>query len=343
MVIVALLIGLAAGLILPISFEHIIAVGMISSIINPHLTAVYAVAILGLGVSAFLKNYTKTAVNEEANKIKASTDQEYVKVINKVSDKYKQFILLLIGSGFCIGLLSQLTGLHTFLMPTSIIVILLNTISYLFNSKSEKGVIRNTIAVLIISVLAVIAVKQPTSGGVFTYFLSVISIPSMFIKNKTKTSNNGVLERLNLKSAFLYGAGSNLLVAPIILNQTILMGSGKDALGTIINGDASIILDPNRIAIAFIVIIFALIYNYMFFSKDILKAVNNHKKNKKEKRGISLLISILSLTIGVINLSLPIVLVMSIGGLIANIIVKDKQALRAAAVPALLLSGVFLG
>jgi len=42
-------------------------------------------------------------------------------------------------------------------------------------------------------------------------------------------------------------------------------------------------------------------------------------------------------------LSLPLVLLMTIGGLIANILVKDKQALRSAAVPALLLAGISFG
>lgn len=342
MILVALVIGLIAGVTLPIAFEHVIALGMFATIFTSTLNPLYAVAFLGLGIAAFIKNNTAVTVKETAEEIKAKTEEDYNNVYKNVKDKYITFLELLVGSAILCHLLNFTYGLHTFIMPISIILICINILSHIIKADSSSSLIRNTIGVSILAALAIMTVTA-TSGNanVFSYFLGTVTLPSLFLKSKT--NKHSPANKLNISSAFLYGASSNALIAPILLNQTILMGSAKDALGTIINSDISILLDPFRVAMAIAVIVFAVIYFRFFLYDHSFKVINNIKANKRSKRGIPLIISIISIAVAVSKLSLPVVLLMTIGGLLANILVKDKAALRSAAVPALLLAGITVG
>jgi len=345
MIIVALVIGLLAGVALPLAFEHVIAIGMFTTMFTSALNPVYAVGLLGLGIASFLKTNAKTAIKEESDAIDATEEKEYVSVLKKVSDRYVTFFWLLVSSAvFCL-FANNIYGISNLLMPMSIIMICANIIRYILSANSKTSLIRTSIGVIIIAILAIVTINiKGNNANVFSYFLGTVTIPSILIKNKTKEQRQrNSNDKLNLSSALLYGAGSNLMVAPILINQTIIMGSAKDALGTIINSDFSVLLDPYRASIAVIVIIFAMIYFHFFMYNDCVKAVNAHKAKRRNKRGISIIISIISFAIAVSRLSLPLVLLMTIGGLIANILVKDKQALRSAAVPALLLAGISFG
>lgn len=343
MILVALVIGLVAGVALPISFEHIIALGMFVTMFTTTLNPIYAVAFLGLGIAAFIKNNTVNTVKDIAKQNNAKSDNDYANVYKKVVDNYVEFFQLLIASAVLCHLMSFLIGVHTLLMPLSIFIIFLKIIHNIFINSNTSSIVRNTIGISILATLAIVTVTS-TSGNanVFSYFLGTITLPGLFIKNKSESSEPAN-KKLSVPSAFLYGASSNAFIAPILLNQTILMGSAKDALGTIINNDITVLLDPFRVSISIAVIIFAGLYFRLFLYKHSIKVINNLKTNKRQKRGISLIISIISIAAAISKLSLPVVLLMTIGGLLANILIKDKTALRSAAVPALLLAGITVG
>lgn len=343
MILVALVIGLFAGVFLPISFEHIIAIGMFATIFTSTLNPVYAVAFLGLGIAAFIRNNTVNTVQDIAKQTNAQSDEDYSNVYRQVVDKYITFFQLLVFSAVLCHLLNFLAGIHLLIMPLSIFLILLKLITSSIKTSNSGSIIRNTIGISILAGLAIMTVTATTgNANVFSYFLGTVTLPGLFFRNKSEKSE-ATNKKLDVKSAFLYGANSNALVAPILLNQTILMGSAKDALGTIINSDISVLLDPFRVAMAVAVIIFAVIYFRFFLYDHSFKVIKRLKANKRNKRGISLIISIISIAVAVTKLSLPVVLIMTIGGLIANILVKDKSAIRSATVPALLLAGVTLG
>lgn len=226
--------------------------------------------------------------NVDTEKPKEKTEVETVK---EIKGGFISHLSTLIIMAPILILLNTITGLSTFIYPVSVIVIVISAwLSFTKNNIITN--IKNIAGLGIVGCLALYTLLNVSTGGSFMYFLSLISIPSLLIKYKTKNTKQDT-SLFNIKNNFMYGNNSATL--PIVggavaLLQTIVMGSGQDMLGTLINGDASILLDPYRLSILATVIAITTIFGVSLLrkDKDIINSINSNDKpiiNKIAKLG----------------------------------------------------------
>ena len=281
----SLLIGGCIGYVatkLDIKTEVILSVGLVAGAITSSLTLPVGLGILGACVVTGLKELLTTTATQTIKKEKTELEEieELFKDVapnNSITDITKLLITepslppkdnteeikkevkgtfishlstLIILTPILI-LLNTITGLSTFIYPVSVITIVIAAWMSLTNNNTLTN-IKNILGLGIVGCLALYTLLNVSSGGSFLYFLALISIPSLLFKNKKDNNRTQDNSLFNIKNNFMYGNSSATL--PIIggaiaLLQTIIMGSGQDMLGTLINNDYSILLDPYRLTI----------------------------------------------------------------------------------------------
>lgn len=342
MLIGSLLLGLIVGTYVPLNLSVIIVAGMILSIITPVLSPVICMFGMGLGVATTAKNIIETAFqNKTKEKVKTKEERKEVakEAARQARHEFDIFSSTMAFTALPIYLLNLIEGLSKFLLPISVLTIVIQAWTTV---KKEPEKIRSYgIVGLIILISAFIVINIGSPSSVFLYFLTLVSIPSSLKKQQSNVENNNTCSRTTTPlEAFLYGQGGNgSIITAIVLLQTILWGSGKDTLGTIINGSGAMLLDPFRITTCVTVIIFLLWFNTYRKEKEIKEYAKRYVENKKRNRLLELAINAVSLVFALTTVNPLLAVTMLLVGLIINAIV-DTSVIRNFSVPALLLVGM---
>lgn len=236
-----------------------------------------------------------------------------------------------------VAILATIPALSTFILPVSLIG--LSIAGWLSLTKNTLGTsIKNLAGVGIVGSLALYTLLNVGSGGSFLYFLALISIPSLLIKDEVKEKVNESL--FNLKNNFLYGnSGAQLPIigGAVALLQTIVMGSGQDMLGTLINSDYSILLDPYRMTILCAVVGITAIFGATLLKND--EAFKKSIKDKDSKINKVLKVALTVTSIGIIATQFnPVVGAFAVcAGMTAKLLLKNNT--NKIAIGALLIIG----
>lgn len=278
----SLLIGGCVGYVatkLNIKTEVILSVGLVAGAITSTLSLPVGLGILGACVVTGIKELLTTTATQTIKKEKTELEkieelfqnvtpnnvtditrvliteppvQNTEEIKKEVKGTFISHLSTLIILAPVLVLLNTIPGLNTFIYPVSVITIVIAAWMSLTNNNTSTNV-KNILGLGIVGSLALYTLLNISSGGSFLYFLALISIPSLLFKDKENNTNSTQDNSLfNIKNNFMYGNNSATL--PIIggaiaLLQTIIMGSGQDMLGTLINNDYSILLDPYRLTI----------------------------------------------------------------------------------------------
>jgi hypothetical protein len=365
--------GLIAGTKLNISNELLLGGSLLASVIVPSVGTAGLLLTLGLGVSTIVKNIVKEKYINRINEIKETSkdlvnsdvedslytsieDQQYINnlkiegfedslILNK-EELHKEglegakkgfwcFTSTLAFNTIPFQLLSLIKGLSTILMPISIITLVIKGWVYI-NTNPTKAIKALSLTIFV-SIIAFFCLTNISSGGVFTYFLSIISIPSLLIKNKqnTPTFNNNK-ETINNIDSFLYGGVTNntsIIGTALVLAQTILWGSGKDVLGTVINNDISVLLDPYRFLILITIIAYLTVLGNTSFINNVVKQKTSNTTN------INTFIKLISLIYCLFTFNPLIIIFLITSGLFINTL-DNNNFIRNISIPLLLIIGV---
>jgi len=335
--------GLVVGSIAKMSNEVILGGGLLSTILAP-ASPILGVGIAGLSIGALVKETVIKVINNTKSTITNSS--------KNVEKKYKEnvnntFLCLCSSLGLLsvpVILIGMIPGLNSLLMPLSIVIIVLTGYLTLTNNGIYNG-IKNALAILILGVIAYLCVTTISSGGTFMYFLSLITIPSLFFKKKIKESGE-ISTATQIGSSFLYGniGGNNSLIGGILISaisviQTILNGSAKDILGSILNNDTSVLLDSSRLGMFACIGIFLYIYHSFFLKKEIDFNFNNNNNNNNNM--LNIVITIISLIIALLNFNIIAIVALLCVGVLLNII--GIENINGKAISVLLIVGLLCG
>jgi hypothetical protein len=278
----SLLIGASIGYIaskLNIKTEVILSAGLVGGALLGSLSVPLGVGILGACVITGIKELLTTTATETTKTEKTELEEieelfknvtpnnsvvEITRVLiteppkekteeikKEVKGTFISHLSTLITLAPILILINTIPGLSSFIYPISIITIVIAAWISLSNNNALTN-IKNILGLSVVGSLALYTLLNISSGGSFLYFLALISIPSLLFKDKTNNNNKTDNSLFNIKNNFMYGnSGATLPIigGAIALLQTIIMGSGQDMLGTLINNDYSILLDPYRLAI----------------------------------------------------------------------------------------------
>lgn len=363
MFILGLLSGLVGGSVLPINLETIIGGMLLLGLVSPLNSALGLTVALGFGVAATVKNIVKTVyrkkVEEEVEeverviicgpsqegKVDVNVEEEiHEKAEEEARSNFWLFSSTLTFASFPLYIISLLGGLYTVLLPMSIAAIVWK--AYVACNINPKKIAIYGLVVMLVGALAFLTIN---GGGatMLLYFMGLITIPSIFFnknkenkeKNKNKTKKRESIFSLD---SLLYANNNDggTILSALLLIQTILWSSGKDVLGTMINGDVGFMLDPYRIAFMVLVILFMFVYSYFFLDRDIENVRKEIKENKFQKKGVSFLIGLGSTIVSVFSFGLPTVLTFVGVGMLINWIAQDNDLVRSVSVPLLLVVGI---
>lgn len=345
MLIGSLLLGLLAGSYLPINLGIVIAAGMIASIAMPMLPPALCLFSLGVGVAVTAKNVIQSAFAAKivVNKEDTTEEKEAKAEVAARSARHEfdMFSSTMAFAALPMYLLNLINGLSQFLLPVSIIAIFVQ--SWTTVTSNPKKAVGYGIIAIIIMISAFLTINTGSASSVFLYFLTLVSIPSALKKQESNVESNDAPSHSTTPiQAFLYGQGSNgSIITAMVLLQTILWGSGKDTLGTIVNGTTSMMLDPVRVATCVIIIAFMLWFNMFRKEAVINDCVKEFVNNKKRNRLLEIAINAVSLVFALTTVNPVLAIGLLTAGLIINAFV-DTSIVRSFSVPALLISGVFI-
>lgn len=333
MIILSLITGLGIGTYLPIQMSTIIALGMMVSIVTPLISPLITVFGLGVGIAVTCKNVLKKSFKEE-------TETEKEEKEEKAKKEYNYYSSTLAFSALPLYLLKLAEGLSQFLLPVSFIQLFIKGFVSVVNNK-EKALKYGVIS-LVVGLAGLITISSGGSSNVFLYFLTLISLPQALAKgNFAKKIRTKTKQTTMPVEAFLYGQSSDSsILGAMMLIQTVLWGSGKDVLGTLLNGETSVLLDPYRVVM--ILIIGTFVFLFKKYRQD--KEIKKYKEEEKEKENkvVSKITSLVSLGFALTTVNPLIVIGFSVAGLILNAVV-DQELIRKLAVPVLLVAGVVVG
>jgi hypothetical protein len=353
--------GLILGTKLNISNETMLNVALLgttvtASIMGASIAAPIATSLLGLGVSTLIKNiitdkYTtkrkELEVQVQEQKVKISEESIHAVASKAAVDGFWCLTSTLAFTAIPLQLLSLVKGLGALLAPISIITLVCK--GWIYVTTNPITAIKNGLLVALVALIAYTCIGFAGSGGAFTYFLALVSIPSIFLNNKKEKeeTTKETEESIYNADAFLYGGSTNsasIIGTGIVLGQTILWGSGKDVLGTIVNGDASVLLDPLRLPILVIVVSFLALLSKTNFVNNVVNSIKPNDTNtysKLYKNTLGWLLKGASLVYCLCAFNIFVVLGLVIAGLILNTI--DNKTVRNVSIPLLLIVGVFSG
>ena len=344
MIILSLICGLGIGTFLPMDLSVIISAGMIASIITPVLSPIVTMGIMGIGVAVTAKNIIKTAFKNKAESFKiqqptAAPVQVAEVAAEAAKSEFKFFTSTMTFTAVPMMMLQAISSLYQFLLPVSVLALVVK--SWMTITSSPAKALKYGFLGLLIAGAAFLTISSGSASSVFLYFLTLVSLPSALAKQKPTESviNNSTMPL----EAFLYGQGGNgSIITGMVLVQTILWGSGKDTLGTIVNGAGSLLLDPSRICIFGVVIAFMLWFTMSRQTVELEKLKANLINKKKEKRLLGVLVNLVSLGFALTAVNPFLAIGFTIVGLVLNALV-DTSVIRSMSVPALLICGVMFG
>jgi hypothetical protein len=351
--------GLVIGTKLNISNETMLNVALLgttvaASVMGASIAAPVATGLLGLGVATLVKNIitdkyrTKKKELEEQiqeQKVKISEESIHAVASKAAIDGFWCLTSTLAFTAIPLQLLSLVKGLGALLAPISIVTLVCK--AWIHVTTNPITAIKNSLLVGLVALIAYTCIGFAGSGGAFTYFLALVSIPSILLNNKKEEETSKETEETIYNAdAFLYGGSTNsasIIGTGIVLGQTILWGSGKDVLGTIVNGDAAVLLDPLRLPILVIVVSFLALLGKTNFVANVINSMkpttNNYSKLYKNTLGW--LLKAASLVYCLCAFNIFVVLGLVIAGLILNAI--DNKTVRNISIPLLLIVGVLSG
>lgn len=418
--------GLFLGSKLNISNETVVGVGLLGAALAPLAGPATLLFGLGVGVTSIVSNIIKDKYKEkkeelikenDINNINKDdvdttdttplyTEEEIEEIsIKAARDGFWCFTSTLCFNTIPLQLLGLIKGLGSLLLPVSIITLVVK--GWLYITENPTRALVSIILTTIVASVAFFCLTNFNSGGVFTYFLALVSIPSIFInknnkkntttKKSTKAlSNNNIVRdpnsiwygveipfanedtlygsssineqansldnledvmlintrgtnstRINNEQVlsmnnFLYGGSTNsssIISTAIVLGQTVLWGSGKDVLGTIINGDASVLLDPYRFSILIALVGFLCLLGRSNYIESIIKKENNNNSNNYLSKLISLVLKLISVGYCMFTFSAPLVLILILLGLVINKL-DNNNYVKNISIPLLLIVGI---
>lgn len=349
--------GLVLGTKLNISNETMLNVALLgTTVLGVTLGAAPVLGILGLGVSTLVKNiitdkYTikrkELEVQIQEQKVKISEESIHAVASKAAIDGFWCLTSTLAFTAIPLQLLSLVKGLGALLAPISIITLVCK--GWIYVTTNPATAIKNSLLVALVSFIAYICIGFAGSGGAFTYFLALVSLPSIFLNNKKEKekTTKKTEESIYNADAFLYGGSTNsasIIGTGIVLGQTILWGSGKDVLGTIVNGDASILLDPLRLPMLLIIVSFLALLGKTNFVSNVINSIktnNTSTYSKLYKNTLGWILKAASLVYCLCAFNIFVVLGLVIAGLVLNAI--DNKTVRNVSIPLLLIVGVLSG
>jgi len=348
MILLSLITGLGIGAYINIDMSLIISAGLILTIINPILSPLATCFALGLGVATTCKNVIRNAFENHVNKTKATKSNLDINNVAKeaatvATKEYKYFNSTMAFSALPLYLLHILQGLSGFLLPISIFALVLKT--WIIITTDSKTAIKYSIIALLIASAAFITISSGSASSIFLYFLTLVSLPQALTKKPNTSTNlkNNTSHSTTPLKAVLYGENSsNTIISAMLLVQTILWGSGKDVLGTIINGSTGALLDPYRLSMFIIILAFIYLFN-KFKKEHVIKECKEDIINKKKPSRLpGMLINLASLGFALVTVNPILVIGFALAGLILNALV-DNNVIRSLVVHSLLLIGVTIG
>ena len=341
--------GLTAGSVFNVKLEIVVAGILLVGAFTPITSAATLVFSLGLGVASAVKNLVKKTFTSKVETVREENPTVDVETVYEEAEEETKRTFWLFTSTACFSafplyLTTLISGLSGLLLPLSIVAIVWK--GYMKAIKNPTKAIGWMIISSLIGGAAFLTISSGSTTAVLVYFLTLITIPSFFFKDKVDSSKDKskAKERVFSLDSFLYANNSQgVILTALLLIQTVLWGSGKDALGTVVNGDLSIMFNPYRIAFTVIVLLFLFAYKIFFLRRDIDSVRNEVLNNKKEKKGWSFLFSLISLFISFSTFNPAVIAALLVLGLVINFLAQDVAIIRNVAVPALLLVGMFSG
>ncbi len=270
--ILAVVVGYVAGMYMPTNLNILINVGMIMMAFLPINTIGGVLVISGYLVATFLRaNLIDDLRNHGYRVAKAN-------LMTTVAG-YGMGILAFIG-------IETIKATNTVFMAFSFIQILMLLFQY-FSQLEKKGTIRSILGLIILGILAHICLSSIGKLGVYAFFFAISIIPNIVLDKQKKENNYRQQERNKSNNplvAFTYGISHNSpLISGLVLAQTILWGSAKDTLGSIINiGISSAVLGPIRPYWAVLLLIVMIVSLY-FFLEMLNYFFDNHTFYGKKK------------------------------------------------------------
>ncbi len=357
----ALIGGLVVGNKLKINNESLLGAGLLATVGIPVIGVAPLCFGLGIGVSTLVKNIVTEKYTEKRKELELELEKDINDLLDKeaseiheeaaqaAKDGFWCFTSTLAFTALPLQLLGLVKGLSGLLMSISIISLVLKGWMYITSNPTKT--LTNLLLVALVSGIALTCITNIASGGVLTYFLALISIPSMIIKSKLSTNKDtSNKEKVFSLDSFLYGGNTSVGIvgAAIVLGQTVLWGSGKDVLGTIFNGDYSVLLDPTRLGLLAIILAYLFVKgNSNSLDKNITEAQVSYetKSNKWSKlytETINNTIKLSSIAYLLLTFNPILVLGLITGGLIINTL-DNNNIIRNISIPVLLLVGVLTG
>jgi hypothetical protein len=357
--------GLFIGSKLSISNETVVGVGLLGAALAPLAGPATLLFGLGVGVTSIVSNIIKDKYKEKKEELIKENDINNInkdnvdttdtaplyteEEIEEISTKAAQegfwcFTSTLSFNTIPLQLLGLVKGLGSLLLPVSIITLVVKGWKHITDnpSKAAKSIALGGL----VGGMALYCLTNFSTGGVFTYFLALISIPSLILKNKNnETSNNTgstASESVIGLNSFLYGGSTNstgIITTALVLGQTILWGSGKDILGTIINGDSSVLLDPYRFGILAAIIGFLCVLGRSNYIESIINKENIKNSNNYLAKLISFVLKLISVGYCIFTFSAPLVLGLIILGIVINKL-DNNNYVKNISIPLLLIVGV---
>lgn len=405
--------GLWGGTKLNISNETVVGVGLLGAALVPLAGPATLLFGLGVGVTSIVSNIVKDKYKEKKEELKEESSDIYTEEeIEEISTNAAHDGLWCFTSTLCFNaiplqLLALIKGLGSLLLPISIITLVVKGWVYITENPS-KALVSIALTAIVASI-AFFCLSNFSSGGVFTYFLALVSIPSIFINknNKKETttpkkpsrglSNSNIVrdpksiwngveipfakedalykdssinelsptldnlegvmlintrgtsstrinnEQVFSMNSFLYGGSTNstgIITAALILGQSILWGSGKDVLGTVFNGDVSVLLDPYRLSILVAVIGFLSLLEKSNYIESIIKKENTKNTNNNNiTKLLNLVLKLISVGYCLITFNPLLVLGLILLGLAINKL-DNNNYVKNISIPLLLIIGV---
>lgn len=325
--------GAAIGLAVPFGRDILVSIGMIviniANMINPLLVMV----ISGYFVSAFIHNLMSNVMKakKEHNKTTSwivNANESYVYMWRFIGI----FLIALIG----FSIIESSFFSFTIIMFFSLVKIIGDIADFIYAGGRAEGTIRRILGILVLGVMASITINNVNSGwataGYFTALLSVSSI------SKTKQELKEEAE-LTFWDAFRFGsagghAGPTYLA--IVLAQSIIWGSQKDSLGTLLNVALPGHLDSFRIIWGLLVALVIYIASTIAISTYEYEGLEDTKEDSLMKY---ILIGINAYLL-IINLGFIYIIALLLLGLIVSKCIGSYE-LRQFSVPSLLLAAAF--
>lgn len=325
--IILVLAGISLGNQLPINNNLMVILGIILTVIVPVGGITYAALLSGYLIASYITFNYQEIINK-SNKSLASKVEAYKSAnvwFNKFAGSFSIacITLTLTGSGAAYSFIFTLGSL-----------IMIAFYFFVFLTKSERPPLLNILGIVAIAISANITILEINKIAIFAYFLCLKTIPRLI--TSIKSTSEGL--QGSKVSAFAYGIGGHSAIyTGIVAAQTIIWGSQKDTLGTIINIAVPAMPDEFRILWAITLIVG--IYLLKFIALEEIEPQKPEVNIYSEFLEIVITGLSLAFVIGSIGMTATIIL-LTLG--ITATLLMDPNMKQMFSVPMLLCNGVLV-